>query len=111
MAARNRKNQVVSGLAITQGPVPTSQFDGETTDEAALLIAFDSHLQLLENRPKTTADTYRSHVKGFLRYFATAHPSVALKDVTKLQVRVWLFHEASRGLAPRYPREQTVCSP
>ena len=28
-------------------------------------------LQLLENRPKTTAGTYRSHVKAFLHYLAT----------------------------------------
>ena len=96
----SRESLDVSEFALVQGPVATSQLDGETTDEAALLTAFDAHLQLLENRPKTTADTYRSHVKGFLRYFATAHPSVAFKDVTKLHVRAWLFHEANRGLAP-----------
>jgi hypothetical protein len=44
---------------------------GEIVDEAMLLDGYDAHLQLLENRPKTTADTYRSHVKGFLRYLAT----------------------------------------
>jgi hypothetical protein len=73
---------------------------GEVPDEAMLLDGYDAHLQLLENRTKTTADTYRSHVKGFLRYFAKAEPSVALMDVTKLQVRAWLFHEANRGIAP-----------
>jgi site-specific recombinase XerD len=100
MAARNGKNQAAPGLAPVQGPEPTSRLGGEVTDEAALLDAYDAHLQLLENRPKTTAGTYRSHVKGFLRYLATAHPSVALDEVTKLQVRAWFLHEANRGIAP-----------
>jgi site-specific recombinase XerD len=73
---------------------------GEVVDEAMLLDAYDAHLQLLENRPKTTADTYRSHVKGFLRYLAINYPSVTLSEVTKLQVRAWFLHEANRGIAP-----------
>ena len=52
----------------------------------------------MENRPKTTADTYRSHLKGFLRYLATAHPSVTLSGVTPFHVRAWLLHEATRGI-------------
>jgi site-specific recombinase XerD len=39
-------------------------------------------------------------VKGFLRYLATAHPSVALSEVTKLHIRAWFLHEANRGIAP-----------
>ena len=102
MAARelNRQNQIAPELALAQGPVPTGQLDGGATDGAALLAAYDAHLQLLENRPKTTAGTYRSHVKGFLRYLATAHPSVALSEVTKLHIRAWFLHEANRGIAP-----------
>ena len=73
---------------------------GEIVDEAVLLDGYDSHLQLLENRPKTTAGTYRSHVKGFLRYMATNYPSMTLSEVTKLQVRAWFVHEANRGTAP-----------
>ena len=56
--------------------------------------------QLLENRPKTTADTYRSHLKGFLRYMAIDYPSVTLSEVTKLHVRAWFLHEANRGIEP-----------
>jgi site-specific recombinase XerD len=80
--------------------VPTSQLDGGATDEAMLLDGYDAHLQLLENRPKTTAGTYRSHVKGFLRYMAINYPSVTLSEVSKLQVRAWFLHEANRGIAP-----------
>jgi site-specific recombinase XerD len=102
MTARklNRESADGPGLALAQGPVPTSQLDGGATDEAALLAAYDAHLQLLENRPRTTAGTYRSHVKGFLRYIAINYPSVTLSDVTKLQVRAWFLHEANRGIAP-----------
>ena len=34
MAARklNRQNQISPGLALVQGPVPTSRLDGETVD-------------------------------------------------------------------------------
>ena len=39
-------------------------------------------------------------MKGFLRYLATNYPSVALCDVSKLQVRAWFVHEANRGTAP-----------
>jgi site-specific recombinase XerD len=45
-------------------------------------------------------ETYLSHVKAFLGYMAITHASVALSDVTKLQVRAWLLHEANRGIAP-----------
>jgi hypothetical protein len=73
MTARrfNRQNQAAPELALAQGPMPMSCLGGEIVDEAMLLDGYDAHLQLLENRPKTTADTYRSHVKGFLRYLAT----------------------------------------
>jgi hypothetical protein len=77
-----------------------SRLGGEVVDEAMLLDAYDAHLQILENRPKTTAGTYRSHVKGFLRYLAINYPSVTLSEVTKLQVRAWFLHEANRGIAP-----------
>ena len=77
-----------------------SRLGGEVVDEAMLLDGYDAHLQLLENRPKTTADTYRSHLKGFLRYLATVHPSVTLSGVTPFHVRAWLLHEATRGIAP-----------
>ena len=102
MTARrfNRESVDAPELALAQGPVPTSQLDGGATDEAALLDAYDAHLQLLENRPKTTAGTYRSHVKGFLRYLAINYPSVTLSEVSKLQVRAWFLHEANRGIAP-----------
>jgi site-specific recombinase XerD len=77
-----------------------SRLGSEIVDEAMLLDAYDAHLQILENRPKTTVATYLSHVKGFLRYLAINYPSVTLRDVTKLQVRAFLLHEANRGLAP-----------
>ena len=102
MAVRklNSENEVLPELALVQGPVPMSCLGGEIVDEAMLLDAYDAHLQLLENRPKTTAGTYRTHVKGFLRYLAINYPSAALCDVTKLQVRAWVLHEANRGIAP-----------
>ena len=100
MTARNRENEVVPELAPAQGPVPMSRLGGEIVDEAVLLAGYDAHLQLLENRPKTTAGTYRSHVKGFLRYMAINYPSVTLSEVSKLQVRAWFLHEANRGIAP-----------
>src|ERR1039458_8285272 len=102
MAARklNRESVDGPGLALAQGPVPMSCLGGEVVDEAVLLDGYDAHLQLLENRPRTTAGTYRSHVKGFLRYLAINYPSVTLSDVTKLQVRAWFLHEANRGIAP-----------
>ena len=78
-----------------------SRLGGEIVDEAMLLDGYDAHLQLLENRPKTTADTYRSHVKWFLRYMAINYPSVTLSEVTKLQVRAWFLHEANRGIVDR----------
>jgi site-specific recombinase XerD len=69
-------------------------------DEASLLDAYEAHLRLLEGRTEATVATYLVHVRAFLRYLATAHPSVELADVTKLQVRAWLLHEANRGIAP-----------
>lgn len=103
MAARklNRQSRVAPGLARAQGPEPTSPLGGKVADEASLLDAYDAHLELLENRPKTTASTYRSHVKAFLRYLAINYPSVTLCEVTKLQVRAWFLHEATRGIAPK----------
>ena len=102
MAARKLNRESVDGpeLALAQGPVPMSRLGGEIVDEAMLLDGYDAHLQLLENRPKTTAGTYRSHVKGFLRYLAINYPSVTLSEVSKLQVRAWFLHEANRGIAP-----------
>jgi site-specific recombinase XerD len=102
MTARklNRQGQVAPELALAQGPMPMSRLGSEVPDEAVLLDGYDAHLQLLENRPKTTAGTYRSHVKGFLRYMAINYPSVTLSEVTKLQVRAWFLHEANRGIAP-----------
>jgi site-specific recombinase XerD len=100
MAARrlNRESVDDPELVPAQGPMATSRLGSEVTDEAALLDGYEAHLRLLENRPKTTADTYRSHLKGFLRYLATAHPSVTLSGVTPFHVRAWLLHEATRGI-------------
>ena len=100
MAARRPNQESVDGpeLVPAQGPVPMSRLGGEATNEAALLDGYEAHLRLLENRPKTTADTYRSHLKGFLSYLATAHPSVTLGEVTQFHVRAWLLHEATRGI-------------
>ena len=100
MVARNRKSQIATGLAPVQGPVPTNRIRYKVVDEAALLVAYESHLRLLEDRQKATVDTYTSHVKGFCRWLAKAHPSVMLSDVTKLQVRAFLLQEANRGLKP-----------
>ncbi len=102
MAVRklNSENEVLPELALVQGPATMSCLGGEIVDEAMLLDGYDAHLQLLENRPKTTAGTYRTHVKAFLRYLAINYPSVALCDVTKLQVRAWVLHEANRWIAP-----------
>ena len=62
MTARelNRQNQIAPDLALAQGPVPMSCLGGEVVDEAMLLDAYDAHLQILENRPRTTAGTYRA---------------------------------------------------
>ena len=73
---------------------------GEVIDEAMLLDGYPAHLRLLEDRPKTTAGTYRTHVKAFLRYLAATQASVALSEVTKLQVRAFFLHEANRGITP-----------
>ncbi len=100
MAARRLNRESVDGpeLVSAQGPVSTSRLGSEVTDEAMLLDGYEAHLRLLENRPNTTADTCRSHLKGFLRYMATAHPSVTLSGVTPFHVRAWLLHEATRGI-------------
>ena len=102
MAARrlNRESADDPELVPAQGPMPTSRLGSEVPDEATLLDGYETHLRLLENRPKTTADTYRSHLKGFLRYMAINYPSVGLCEVTKLQVRAFFLHEANRGIAP-----------
>ena len=77
MAARSRKSRVAPELVLAQGPVAMSCLGGEIVDETMLLDGYDAHLQLLENRPKTTAGTYRTHVKAFLRYLAINCPSVS----------------------------------
>jgi site-specific recombinase XerC len=77
-----------------------NQLGDEVVDEAVLLDGYEAHLRLLEDCSKATVATYLSHVKGFLRYMAINYPSVTLSDVTKLQVRAFLLHEANRGLAP-----------
>ncbi len=69
-------------------------------DEASLLDAFDAHVTLLEGRTEATVTTYLSHVKGFSHYLAATCPSVEMGDVTKQQVRAWLLHQASLGIAP-----------
>jgi len=102
MAARklNRQNKVAPGLALAQGPEPTSCLGGEVVDETMLLDAYDAHLRLLEDRTPATVATYLVHIKAFLRHMATTHASVALSEVTKLQLRAWFLHEANRGTAP-----------
>ncbi len=102
MAVRklNSENEVVPELALVQGPMKMSCLGGEVVDETVLLDGYDAHLRLLEDRPKTTAGTYRTHVKAFLRYLAATHASVALSEVTKLQVRAFFLHEANRGITP-----------
>jgi site-specific recombinase XerD len=72
----------------------------KVVDEAVLLLAYESHLRLLEDRQRATVATYSSHVKGFCRWLVEAHPSVELPDVTKLEVRAFLLQEANRGLKP-----------
>ena len=113
MAARklNRQNQIAPGLVLAQGPVPMSCLGGEVPDEAMLLDGYDAHLRLLENRPKTTAGTYRSHVKGFLRYLAINYPSVTLSEVSKLQVRGVVPSQGQPGDSSSHPVDQTVCCP
>ena len=99
------------GLALAQGPVPMSCLGGEIVDEAMLLDGYDAHLQLLENRPKTTAGTYRSHVKGFLRYLAINYPSVTLSEVTKPPGASLVPSRGQPGDSSSYPIDQTVCCP
>ena len=99
MAARNRKSQIATGLAPVQGPVPTNRLRFKVVDEVALLDAYGAHLRLLEGRTQATVDTYTVHVKAFCGWLAETHPSVELSDVTKLQVRGFLLHEANRGIA------------
>ncbi len=113
MAARrfNRESMDSPGLALAQGPVPMSCLGGEIVDEAMLLDGYDAHLQLLENRPKTTAGTYRSHVKGFLRYLAINYPSVTLSEVTKPPGASLVPSRGQPGDSSSYPIDQTVCCP
>ncbi|MGO9584536.1 MAG: tyrosine-type recombinase/integrase [Acidimicrobiales bacterium] len=102
MTARRLNRESMDGAELVPAPrpMPTSRLGSEIPEEAALLDGYEAHLRLLENRPKTTADTYRSHLKGFLSYLAINYPSVALCEVTKLQVRAFFLHEANRGIAP-----------
>ena len=111
MAVRklNSENEVVPELVLVQGPVKMSYLGGEVIDEAMLLDGYDAHLRLLEDRPKTTAGTYRTHVKAFLRYLAFNYPSVALSEVTKLQVRAF-FCTRPTGGSHRLPAPR-ACSP
>jgi integrase/recombinase XerD len=100
MAFRKDTDQVVERGVGEIAPMPTGRLRYKVVDEAALLLAYESHLRLLEDRQKATVDTYTSHVKGFCRWLAETHPSVMLSDVTKLQVRAFLLQEANRGLKP-----------
>jgi site-specific recombinase XerD len=100
MAFRKGTDQVVERGAGEIAPVPMGRLRYKVVDETALLLAYESHLRLLEDRQKATVDTYTSHVKGFCRWLAETHPSVMLSDVTKVQVRAFFLHEASRGIAP-----------
>ncbi len=113
MAARrfNRESMDSPELALAQGPLPMSCLGGEIVDEAMLLDGYDAHLQLLENRPKTTAGTYRSHVKGFLRYLAINYPSVTLSEVTKPPGASLVPSRGQPGDSSSYPIDQTVCCP
>ena len=100
MAFRKDTDPVVERGAGQIAPMPTGRLHYKVVDEAALLVAYESHLRLLEDRQKATVDTYTSHVKGFCRWLAETHPSVMLSDVTRLQVRAFLLQEANRGLKP-----------
>ena len=87
MAARKlNRERGPPELVLAQGPVPTSRLAARSSTRPCSWTGTTRTSQLLENRPKTTAGTYRSHVKGFLRYLAINYPSVALCEVTKLQV-------------------------
>jgi site-specific recombinase XerD len=100
MAFRKGMGRVVERGADEMAPVPMGRLRYKVVDEAALLLAYESHLRLLEDRQKATVATYSSYVKGFCRWLVEAHPSVELADVTKLQVRAFLLQEANRGLKP-----------
>ncbi len=105
----NRERQVPPRIAPAKGPVPTSCIRYKVVDEASLLEAYDAHLRLLENRPKRTADTYRTYVKCFLCYLAINYPSLDLCEVTKLQVRA--FFLPSRVWCDRAFPNGVLCVP
>ncbi len=85
MAARkrNRENEVAGELALVEGPVAPSCLGDEVVDEAMLLDGYDAHLQLLENRPKTTAGTYRTRVRRTLRNY---HERRRPRDIRGIRV-------------------------
>ena len=74
----------------------------KVTDEAALFLAYESQLRLLEGRSQTTVATYVVRVRAFLHYMAVTHPSVELADVNRVQIRGWVLHEANRGNCGHY---------
>src|ERR1039457_6610041 len=105
MGAEGLNQEDVEGprLVLARGRVRTSPLGCEVGDEAALLEAYAPHLRLLESRTKATVDTYLVHIRAFCRWLATEHASVPLAEVTKLHIRAWLLHEATRGIAPIPP--------
>ena len=98
MAFRKGMDQVAERGVGEIAPMPTGRLHYKVVDEAALLLAYEAHLRLMEDRQKATVQTYTSHVKALCRWLAETHPSVELVDVTKLQVRAFLLQEANRGL-------------
>ena len=98
MAFRKDTDEVVERGAGEIAQMPTGRLRYKVVDEAALLLAYEAHLRLMEDRQKATVQTYTSHVKALCRWLAETHPSVELVDVTKLQVRAFLLQEANRGL-------------
>jgi site-specific recombinase XerD len=78
--------------------MPRSRVGSEVTDEAAFLEGYEAHLRLLENRPKTTADTYRSHLKGVPELPGNGASVSRLERRDPFHVRAWLLHEATRGI-------------
>ena len=99
MAFRKVADQAVERKAGEIGPMPISRLRYKVADEGALFLAYESQLRLLEGRSQTTVNTYVVHVRAFLHYMAVTHPSVELADVTRVQIRGWVLHEANRGLA------------
>ena len=99
MAFRKDANQVVERGAGKIASMPISRLRYKVADEAALFLAYETQLRLLEGRSQTTVNTYAVHVRAFLHYMALTHPSVELADATKVQIRGWVLYEANRGLA------------